>query len=102
MPEKSLKKRALKLGKEGHRGWLTPDGVFFESDETPAVRIVGLQLGGHEQAALHWLEKNRPDLLDLLENDRIEGGYEYWEETDGKDVIKKFMFKHGFERVSPD
>ena len=102
MPRKSLKQQAHRLGAEGNRGWLTPDGIFFESEETPAVRIVGLELGGHERAALDWLDANRPDLLDLLEQERIARGYDCWEDTDGKDVIKKFMFKNGFIRVSPD
>ena len=99
---RSLKKVARKRSSQGDRGWLAPDGQFFESDETPAIRIVGLELGGHERAVLQWLEANRPDLLDFLEEERIASGYECWEESDGKDIIKKFMFKHGFLRVSPD
>ena len=58
MTQQSLDLLARKLGKEEKRGWLTPEGDFFESDETPAVRITGLTLGGHEQAALLWLESN--------------------------------------------
>jgi hypothetical protein len=101
MHRRSLAKQARKLGDEGHRGWLTLDGVFFEAEETPAVRIVGLELGGHERAALQWLDENRPDLLTLLEDEAAAAGYECWEDTDGKDVIKNFMFKNGFHRVAP-
>jgi hypothetical protein len=101
MRQRSLARQARKLGDEGHRGWLTSDGVFFEAEETPAVRIVGLELGGHERAALQWVEENRPDLLTLLEDEAAAAGYECWEDADGKDVIKNFMFKHGFHRVAP-
>jgi hypothetical protein len=59
-------------------------------------------LGGHETAALQWLEENRPDLLALLDKERVKGGYECWLDTDGKEIIKKFMFRHGFKRVAPD
>jgi hypothetical protein len=102
MTRQALGKRARKLRKEGNRGWLTPSGDFFESDETPAVRITGLSLGGHEQAALQWLESEAPDLLDLLEIRRVQGGYECWIDTDGTDMIKSFMFEHGFLRVAPE
>ena len=102
MDRKTLKQDAIRLGNEGKRGWLTPKGVFFESDETPAIRITGLSLGGHEQAALHWLESNQPDLLQELENRRIEAGYECWIDTDGTDMIKTFMFENGFIRVADE
>jgi hypothetical protein len=102
MDSRALTELARKLGRQGRRGWLTPDGVFFESDETPAVRIVGLELGGHERAALDWLEKNCPNLAVLLEEQAAAAGYESLLDTDGHDVIKEFMFKHGFHRVAPD
>ena len=102
MTQKTLDRLARKLGKEELRGWLTPEGDFFESEETPAVRITGLTLGGHEQAALLWLESNAPELLGLLEERRIQEGYECWPDTDGTDMIKTFMFEHGFRRVAPE
>ena len=102
MDRNALEKEAMHLGDEGKRGWLTPTGSFFESDETPAVRITGLSLGGHEQAALQWLETNDPGLLMELEDRRIEAEYECWIDTDGTDMIKGFMFEHGFIRVADD
>ena len=102
MDRKSLTRLARKLGHDGCRGWLTPKGVFFESDRTPGGRICGLQLGGHEQAAWNWLGEHRPDLAALLEQEAEAAGYETILDTDGHDIIKKFMFKHGFVRVSPD
>jgi hypothetical protein len=98
----SVEAQAQRLSRSGERGWLTPDGVFFEADETPAIRIVGLELGGHERAALKWLEENRRDLLDCLEDEAAAAGYQCWEEMDGKDLIKNFMFEHGFHRVAPE
>jgi len=100
--QQDLQKKADRLSCAGQRGWLTRFGIFFESEETPVVRIIGLELGDHERAALQWLETNRPDLLLLLENIRESKGYECWEDTDEKDVIKSFMFKHGFIRIAPD
>ena len=102
MTKKTLQKLARTLRNEDRRGWLTPEGKFFESEETPAVRITGLSLGGHEQAALQWLERNVPGLLMELEDRRIEAGYECWIDTDGTDMIKTFMFEHGFIRVAPE
>jgi hypothetical protein len=49
-----------------------------------------------------WSSRYRQDLLALLEEERVAGGYECWLDTDGKDIIKKFMFKHGFNRVADD
>jgi hypothetical protein len=40
--------------------------------------------------------------MDLLEEERIAGGYECWEDTDGKNLVKNFMFRHGFYRVAAD
>ena len=97
----SNKQLAAKLSRKGERGWLTPTGVFFESDETPVVRITGLSVGGPEQAALQWLERNEPDLLEKLEQRRIAEEYECWVETDGTDMIKNFMFENGYLRVAP-
>ena len=98
----TLEREANRLGEEGKRGWLTPDGEFFESDETPAVRITGLSLGGHEQAALQWLEANDPQLLQQLEDRRIRAGHECWIDTDGLDMIKGFMLENGFIRIAPE
>jgi hypothetical protein len=98
---RSLQRLARKLGAEGKRGWLTPEGEFFESEKTPGGRIQGLMLGGHEQAAIDWLGANRVELYEELENHAHAAGYECWEETDGEDVIKNFMYKHGFIRISP-
>ena len=102
LDKNTLEQEVKRLGEEGKRGWLTPDGEFFESEETPAVKITGLNLGGHEQAALQWLETNDPQLLQQLEDRRIKAGYECWIDTDGLDMIKGFMLAHGFWRVSPE
>ncbi len=102
MYHKPLKAMARKLGQQGHHGWVTPTGAFFECDEAPAIRFRGLELGPHEKSALQWLEGNRPDLLELLEAERVAGGYECWEDTDGKDIVRNFMLKHGFVRVADD
>ena len=102
MDKAELVALAEELGMEGQRGWLTPEGEFFEADETPAVRITGLELGGHEKAALEWLELRDPSVLEELERERIMKGFVCWEETDGFNLIKKFMFSRGFVRVAPD
>ena len=93
---------AEELSLDGQRGWLTPDGQFFEADETQSFRIAGLDLGGHERAALEWLEKSAPDLYGELDRLRISQEFMCWEETDGFNVIKKFMFSKGFVRVAND
>lgn len=102
MTHRSLAQLATKLKKDGRRGWLSPDGRFFESEETPAVRITGLSLGGHEQAAIQWLEENDTDLLQELEHRIEEAGYDCWIDTDGTEMIKGFMIEHGFKRIAPD
>ena len=66
------------------------------------MRIVGLQVGGHEAAALKWLEANRPDLFEKLEQERVKHGFEDWSEADGQGLIKKFMLDHGFVRMAGD
>lgn len=93
---------AEELSLDGQRGWLTPDGAFFEAGESPAVRMVGLELGPHERAALDWLMENRLDLYEELEEVRVAEGFLCWEETDGFNLIKAFMFKRGFVRVADD
>ena len=102
MSRNTLEQEANPHGEEGKRGWLTQDGEIFESEETPAVKITGLNLGGHEQAALQWLETNDPQLLQQLEDRRIKAGYECWIDTDGLDMIKGFMLEHGFTRISDE
>ena len=97
-----LNRMARKLTKEGKRGWLTPTGDFFPAGETPPVRMAGLELDGHEQAALAYLEQHEPAMCERLYQLRVKQGFETWEETDGHDVIKRFMFKHGFMRVAAD
>ena len=82
-------------------GWLTPEGAFFPSQPTPNGRIVGMELGGHEAAAVDWLPNNRPELLELLERELEENGFECYLNSDGTDMIKKFMFRHGFVRLGP-
>ena len=102
MNRENLLALAEELALDGKRGWLTPEGDFFEADETPAFRIAGLELGGHEAAALQWLERNRKDLLEEVEQIRIDQGFLCWEETDGHNVMKKFMYSQGFIRVADD
>ena len=102
MTKEDLLRLAEELSLNGDRGWLTPNGIFFEADENPAFRIAGLELGGHEKAAFEWLEANRADLFDELDRSRISQGFLCWEETDGFNVIKKFMFSKGFLRVADD
>ena len=101
MTHKTLDQIARKLGKEEHRGWLTPEGDFFESEETPAISGPD-ELGGHERAALQWLLANDLELLGELEEIGSKQGFECWEDSAGTDTIKDFMFKHGFRRVSPE
>ncbi len=98
----NLLQLAEALSLDAQRGWLAPDGHFFEADETPSFRITGLELGGHERAALEWLEANAPELHNELEIVRISQEFMCWEETDGFSVIKKFMFSKGFVRVADD
>ena len=51
LPKDELVLLAEALSLDGKRGWLTPEGAFFDADETPAIRICG-----HEKAALEWLD----------------------------------------------
>lgn len=81
-------------------GWRCPDGSFFPSEPTPAVRMRGLDLSGHEQAALKYLEAHRPDLCEALYAERVAAGHETWEDTDGTHLIKNFMTRHGFQHIS--
>jgi hypothetical protein len=82
-------------------GWLTPAGDFIPSEPTPAVRICGMELGGHEAAAIGWLPENRPGLFEKLEDQRIAEGYQIYLDSDGTDMIKQFMFANGFLRLGP-
>ena len=99
---------------ETRRGWIAPDGEYIESQPTPAVRTRGLELGGHEQAALDWLQlaggdqfakaKLLGELWDFAtsEADRLNIEFNDWTDLDGHDVIKRFMVSKGFKRVVPD
>jgi hypothetical protein len=99
---------------ETRRGWIAPDGEFIESQPTPAVRTLGLELGGHEQAALSWLQSTNGDtwrkskmlgeLWDFAasEAERLKIEFNDWADLDGHDVIKRFMVSKGFKRVTPD
>ena len=82
-------------------GWLTPDCLFFPSQPTPPTRMVGMELGGHEAAAIEWLPLNRRDLFDQLEQELMQEGFQCYLDADGTDMIKRFMFLHGFVRLSP-
>ena len=95
-----LRQEAIRRGEEGERGWVTPEGVFFEADETDPTWPHGL--GGHERAALCWLEANRRDLLDSLKKEIKAAGFERFEDTRGTNMVKKFMFRNGFWPVAPD
>ena len=101
MTRKSLDRLGRKLAGEGRRGWLTPEGIFFESEETPPVLGPG-QLGGHERAALQWLLANDLELFGKLEEIGVQQGFEYWEDSAGTNTIKNFMFEQGFVRVAPE
>lgn len=83
-------------------GWVTPDCQFVPSEPTPPVRITGESLSGHEQAAIDWIGKHRPDLVMALDNLCDEEGYETLLDTDGSDLIKTFMIEKGFVRIGPD
>ena len=61
-----------------------------------------MELSGHEQAAVDWIGKHRPDLVMALEDLCDEEGYETLLETDGTDLIKGFMIERGFVRIGPD
>jgi hypothetical protein len=99
---------------ESRRGWIAPHGEFIESHPTPAVRTRGLELGGHEQAALSWLQSINGDqamkskLLEELwdyaagEAERLDIDFNDWTDLDGQDVIKRFFVSRGFKRVTPD
>ena len=50
---------------------------------------------------IHKRQSHAPELLALLEERRIQEGYECWTDTDGTDMIKTFMFEHRFRRVAP-
>lgn len=90
------------MGDNTRHGWLTPNGQFFPSEPTPAVRMRGLDLSGHERAALDYLDRHHPDLCELLDAERVAGGYETWEDTDGTGMILNFMVRHGFQRLAAD
>ena len=81
-----LRQEAIRRGEEGERGWVTPEGVFFEADETDPTWPHGL--GGHERAALCWLEANRRDLLDSLKKEIKAAGFERFEDTRGANMVK--------------
>ena len=101
MTQKLFDQLARKLGKEGSRGWLTPEGDFFEAEETPAISGPG-ELGGHERAALQWLLANDLELFGELEKIGLQAEFDCWEDSAGTDTIKSFMFSHGFRRVAPE
>ena len=86
-----MKRMAQRFAEQGQRGWLTP-----------AARTAGLELGGHEKAALAHIEQHRSDLCNLLYAERHSKGFATWEETDGTDLIKNFAVRHGFVRVAAD
>jgi hypothetical protein len=101
MTKKSLDRLARNLGKEEKRGWLTPEGGFFESEETPVITGPD-ELGGHERAALQWLLANDLELFGELEKIGLQAGFDCWEDSAGTDTIKSFMFRRGFRRVAPE
>ena len=78
-------------------GWLSGSNEFVSADESSSVRIQGLSIGGHERAALNWLQKNRPQTYQKLyedsEGDPTSLGY---------GVITSAMEKHGFLRITGD
>lgn len=81
-------------------GWRCPDGSFIPADETPAVRMDGLELGGHAKAAIEHLASRKPILSMQLYAERNEAGFETWEECEP--LIKNFMTRHGYVRVAPE
>src|SRR5579862_2771858 len=97
---------------ETRRGWIAPDGEFIESAPTPAVRTRGLELGGHEQAALSWLQSANGDqwlkgkllgeLWDFAAEEAQRLGIEFrdWSDLDGYNIIKRFFQAKGFKRVA--
>jgi hypothetical protein len=78
-------------------GWLSGSNEFVPADESSSVRVQGLGIGGHEKAALNWLEKNRPQTYQKL-----------YEDSEGDPtsldygVIVSAMEKHGFLRITGD
>jgi hypothetical protein len=101
MTRQQLDRFARKLSKNGNRGWLTPAGEFFESEETHVI-IGPDTLGGHERAALDWLAENDGGLSSKLESIGLKKGFECWEDSAGTETIKDFMHAHGFRRVAPE
>jgi hypothetical protein len=96
----NLARMAEQMSREGHRGWLTPEGEFFAAEESPVIGEPG-RFGGHEQAALDWILARSPALEEALERHIEELGFACIEETAGENVIKPFMAAHGFHRVAP-
>lgn len=78
-------------------GWVTPNGDFVPAEESPAVADFDVAgFGQHEDAAISYLNKKRPDLLPLL--DEIVKAKEDGALDEG--VINDFMQKNGFIRVT--
>ena len=89
-------------------GWLTPEGGFVKAEPTPKGRIRGESLGGHERAALDYIEGHALHLVDALyrfrqsEAERLGLEFPTWEDTDGHDVIKRFAEANGCKRIASD
>lgn len=104
MPSKKFDlKKSLKLKKKhGGHGWLCPDGTF-ESCESESRILhptgIGSGLWGHERVAVELLERRYPKLLDALEKEIEAAGYESFDDTNGHDVVRKFMVRQGFQEV---
>lgn len=77
-------------------GWVLPDGQFVKAEESSPIgqpfEATGA-FGEHEQAALDYLQKNKPELFAKLEQ-------QTGAEPPDAAVVNQFMEQNGFVRVT--
>jgi len=78
-------------------GWLSSTNDFIPVEESTSVGERGLTIGGHDQAALEWLEKNKPATFKKLYK-QSQGDLK---SLNGDD-ISNAMEGHGFLRLTGD
>lgn len=77
-------------------GWVTPDGQFVKAEESSPIATpfeVSGAFGEHEQAALDYLQKNKPELYAQLEQ-------QVGDQPPDAAAVNDFMEKNGFVRVT--
>jgi hypothetical protein len=77
-------------------GWLAPNGEFIPAKESKAFgeSYLGLNFGGHEDAAYNFLESNKPELFAKLERRMQE------DPLAGPEQIYQFMEENGYTRIA--